>query len=196
MQASQAKRESILPQVLLTRESALTAYRCYNKLPQTWWHKTKQIYYLTVQVVRNLKSCFTDVGRVPFLLEEVLRERPLPCLSQLFETYKFLYSWFLPPPSKAEIASLRPLHLSSHFLCLSYPPRPITPTPCSPIQGPSRLIGPTWVTEHPLPISRSSTTPATSRWPCSVTYPWVWGLAGGHLCGAPYSIYYKVPAGN
>lgn len=31
-------------------------YSCYNKLSQTWWLKTTQVYYPTVLKVRSLKS--------------------------------------------------------------------------------------------------------------------------------------------
>ena len=39
----------------LSKISVLVSYCCYNKLPQTTWLTTTQIYYLTVLEVRNPK---------------------------------------------------------------------------------------------------------------------------------------------
>lgn len=72
---------------------------CYNKLPQTWWLKTTQIYCLTVLEARNFKSrCWP--GLAPF---EVSGRETFLASSSIWWLQTFLGWW---------------LHISSLWLCL------------------------------------------------------------------------------
>ena len=78
----------------------LVSYCCCKKLPQTWWLKTTEFYFLTVWEARSLKS----VSEVKVLAGLVpsggVEENSFTCLFQFLEAV--CISWLVasPPGSK------------------------------------------------------------------------------------------------
>lgn len=76
-------------------------YFCYNKLAQTWWPKTIQIYYLIVMEVRSPKSVFV-VWSQDFILIGLISKGssvgvsvPLPFAASRVGLYSWVHGSFL-----------------------------------------------------------------------------------------------------
>lgn len=96
------------------------SYCCCNKLPDTWWFKTTQIYYLIVQEIRNLKwvsLAQKQAAAWPVFLLESLGKILVPCLFQPLEATHILCFWLI---KGNNVASLNLSRLSS-CLCHSLP---------------------------------------------------------------------------
>lgn len=80
----------------------LVSYGCHNKLPQTWWLKTVEIYSITLLETRSLKSASLGqnqgIYRAAFP-PETLGENSFPASSTFWWLLAFLGLWPVTPIS-------------------------------------------------------------------------------------------------
>lgn len=124
----------------------LVAYSCCDRLPQTSWLKTTQIYYVTVLEARRLKFVSVGSSQGVSRADSFWRLERRMCLLGFLASGGTSVPWLMTP-------SLHVLLPTSHLLSL-----PCQNSFCSLPTRHLRLhLGPTCIIQNDLPISRSLT---------------------------------------
>lgn len=118
------ERESLITRHQIFKRHVLAFYCCFDKLSQTWWHKTMQINFLTVLEARN-------VGKALIALKSLHKNLFLLTFSVSWIVFLSSFTW---PSFYPQNQQQSDLSESSH--CLLFP---FQTSPASPIAVRSRL---------------------------------------------------------
>lgn len=92
--------------------SVIVFHCCYDKIKQTYWFKTTQIYYLIVLEIRSHTRLNSRFGKTAFLLE-VLGKNLFPCFFKLLGAH---ITWLMVPIFKASKFWSSPFHAAISLL--------------------------------------------------------------------------------